>query len=79
MSLGLKGLDKKAYDPLHTQYYAENYMNRARKFAKVCSFYGQNDKIVQLSNMADTIFEKSQGVQRTMGFFLDCVFRMLIG
>ena len=37
---------------------------------KVCSFYSQNNKIVWLSNMADTFFVwNSRGAQRFVGFF----------
>ena len=47
---------------------------------KVCLFYSQNNNIVLLTNKADTFFwRNSRGVQRLVGFFLDCAFRRLIG
>ena len=46
---------------------------------KVCLFYSQNNKIVWLSNVANTILRNSRGAQRFVGFFLDCAFRTLIG
>ena len=49
-----------------------DHVNRARNadhaasMWKVCLFYSQNNKIVWLSNMADTIFYKSQEVCKGM-------------
>ena len=43
---------------------------------KVCLVCSQNNKIVWLSNMADTFYEVRKGL---WAFFLDCAFRMLIG
>ena len=63
MSLGLKGLDNKAYDPLHTQYYVENDMNRARKFVHSVV------KMSRLSKMANTIFEKFTRCAKDYGLF----------
>ena len=62
-------------------------MNRARNAdhaAKTCERFVYsivNNKIVWLSNMADTFFlwRNVGGAQRNVGFFLDCAFRMLIG
>ena len=56
-------------------------MNRARNadhvtnMRKVCLFYSQNNKIVYLSNMADTFIEKLT----VCFFFLDCALLAQIG
>ena len=55
---------------------SRSHESRARN---VCLFYSQNNKSIWLSNMADNILRNSRGAQRCMGFFLDCIFRVLIG
>ena len=50
------------------------------KQQEVCLFYSQNNKIVWLSNMADTSFEKFTRCAKVCGLsFLNCALRMLIG
>ena len=54
--------------------------SRSENMGKVCLFYGQNNKILSLSNMADTVFvflflRNSRGAQRSVGLFF---FRTLI-
>ena len=47
---------------------------------KIYLFYSQNNKIVWLSNMADTFLEKFIRCAKACGlYFLDCALRMLIG
>ena len=47
---------------------------------KVCLFCSQNNKMVWLSNMADTFLEKCTRCAKVCGLlFLDCAFGMLIG
>ena len=47
---------------------------------KVCLLYSQNNKIVWLSNMADTRFGKFTRCAKVCGrFFPDCALRTLIG
>ena len=46
----------------------------------VCLFYGQNDNILWLSNMANICFEKFTRCAKVCGLsFLDCALRVLIG
>ena len=46
---------------------------RSKNMQKMCLFYSQVNKIVWLSNMADTILTNSRGAQRYVGFlFLGC-------
>ena len=48
-----------------------------KSMQKVCLFYSKkNNEIISLTNMAD---RNSPGMQRFVGFFLDCLLRMLIG
>ena len=54
--------------------------SRSENMWMVCYFYGQNNKIAWLSNMADRSLEKFTRCTKVCGlFFLDCSFRMLIG
>ena len=54
--------------------------SRSENMWKVCLFYSQNNKIVWLSNMADTFLEKFTRCAKVCGLlFLDCAYRMLIG
>ena len=46
---------------------------------KVCLFYSQNNKIVWLSNVADTFWGKFTRCAKVCGFFFSTAFRMLIG
>ena len=44
--------------------------SRSENMWKICLFYSQNNKIVWLSNMADTFFLRNLGgAQRNVGFF----------
>ena len=54
--------------------------SRSENMWKVCLFCSQNNKIVWLSNAADTFLEKFTKCAKVCGlFFLDCAFGMLIG
>ena len=54
--------------------------SRSENVRKVCWFYSQKNKIVWLSNMADTFVEKFMRCTKVCGlFFLDCAFQTLIG
>ena len=46
--------------------------SRSENMWKVCLFYSQNNKIVWLSNMADTFWRNSRGAQRFVGFSWSC-------
>ena len=55
-------------------------VSRSENMWKVCLFYSQNNKIVWLSNMADTFLEKFTRCAKVCGFPpLDYAFRTLIG
>ena len=45
------------------------YRSRSENVRKVCLFYRQNNKIVWLSNMADTFFEKFARCAKVCGLF----------
>ena len=49
---------------------------QSEKMRKVCLLYSHNNKILRLSNMADTFIEVRKGFWAS---FLDCAFLMLIG
>ena len=54
--------------------------SRSENVWKVCLFYSHNNKILWLSNIADTFNEKFTRCAKVYGFFpLDCAFRTLIG
>ena len=48
--------------------------SRCEKMRKVCLFFSQNNKIVWLSNMADTFLEKFTRCAKGCGFFSWCRF-----
>ena len=46
------------------------HTSRSENMQKVCSLYNQNNEIVQLSNMADTFYEKFMRCVKVCGLFL---------
>ena len=54
--------------------------SRSENMRKDCLFYSHNNKILWLSNMAETLFEEFRRCAKVCGrFYRDCAFRMLIG